>query len=29
MPTIEDVVSGLCQAQTEKLKAVEEEVRNR
>lgn len=27
MPTIEDVISGLCLAQTEKLKGVDEEVR--
>lgn len=29
MPTIEDVISGLCLAQTEKLKGVDEEVRKR
>ena len=27
MPTIEDVISGLCQAQTEKLKNVDDEVK--
>lgn len=29
MPTIDEVVSGLCQAQTEKLKAVDNEVREK